>query len=31
MIKRSEFKIDKYVPYVSDNVTLTVSSEAYSE
>ncbi|EGJ2717311.1 polyisoprenoid-binding protein [Citrobacter braakii] len=31
VIKRSDFKIDKYVPYVSDNITLTVSSEAYSD
>ncbi|WP_310620295.1 YceI family protein [Flexibacterium corallicola] len=28
MIKRSEFGIDKYVPYVGDEVTITINSEA---
>lgn len=30
-IKRSDFKIDKYVPYVSDEIKISISSEAYSE
>nr|WP_279029427.1 YceI family protein [Gibbsiella quercinecans] len=30
-IKRSDFKIDKYVPAVADEVTLTISTEAYSK
>ncbi|HDH7817920.1 polyisoprenoid-binding protein [Klebsiella sp. JL973] len=31
VIKRSDFKIDKYVPYVSDEIKISISSEAYSE
>nr|WP_312243009.1 YceI family protein [Pantoea sp.] len=30
-IKRSDFKLDKYVPAVSDEVTLTISTEAYAK
>ncbi|MEN4534461.1 YceI family protein [Pantoea agglomerans] len=30
-IKRSDFKLDKYVPAVSDDVTLTLSTEAYAK
>ncbi|WP_210448108.1 YceI family protein [Pantoea ananatis] len=30
-IKRSDFKLDKYVPAVSDDVTLTISTEAYAK
>jgi len=30
-IKRSDFNISKYVPYVSDEVTLTLPVEAYKE
>lgn len=30
-IKRSEFKLDKYVPAVGDDVTLTISTEAYAK
>ncbi len=30
-IKRSDFKVDKYVPYVGDDVTLTISTEAYAK
>jgi len=30
-IKRSDFKLDKYVPAVSDEVTLTLSTEAYAK
>ncbi len=29
--KRSEFKLDKYVPAVSDDVTLTLSTEAHAK
>lgn len=29
VIKRSDFKLDKYVPAVSDNVTTALSTEAY--
>ncbi|KAB8310079.1 polyisoprenoid-binding protein [Erwinia endophytica] len=29
--KRSEFKLDKYVPAVSDEVKLTISTEAYAK
>jgi polyisoprenoid-binding protein YceI len=29
-IKRSDFKVDKYVPYVGDDVTLTLSTEGYA-
>ncbi|WP_345829975.1 YceI family protein [Erwinia sp. HDF1-3R] len=29
--KRSEFKLDKYVPAVSDDVVLTISTEAYAK
>ncbi|MDE8555041.1 YceI family protein [Pantoea vagans] len=29
--KRSDFKLDKYVPAVSDDVTLTLSTEAYAK
>ena len=31
VIKRSDFKLDKYVPAVSDNVTITLSTEAYAK
>lgn len=31
IINRSDFKIDKYVPYVSNEIKLTISSEAYSD
>jgi polyisoprenoid-binding protein YceI len=31
MLKRSDFKMDKYVPLVSDDVTLTVSIEAAAQ
>lgn len=31
VIKRSDFKLDKYVPAVSDNVTITLSTEAYAQ
>ena len=31
VIKRSDFKLDKYVPAVSDDVTLTLSTEAYAK
>lgn len=31
VIKRADFKIDKYVPYVSNEIKLTISSEAYSD
>jgi polyisoprenoid-binding protein YceI len=31
LIKRSDFKLDKYVPAVSDNVTITLSTEAYAK
>lgn len=31
VIKRSDFKLDKYVPAVSDDVTLTISTEAYAK
>lgn len=30
-IKRSDFKLDKYVPAVSDEITLTISTEAYGK
>lgn len=30
-IKRSDFKIDKYVPHVSDEIRLTISTEASSK
>lgn len=30
-LKRSDFKLDKYVPSVSDEVTLTISTEAYAK
>ncbi|OQP35147.1 YceI family protein [Pantoea latae] len=30
-IKRSDFKLDKYVPAVGDDVTLTISTEAYAK
>lgn len=30
-IKRSDFRIDKYVPAVADEITLTISTEAYSK
>ncbi|MDI6959004.1 YceI family protein, partial [Pantoea sp. Pa-EAmG] len=30
VIKRSDFKIDKYVPAVGDEVTITLSTEAYA-
>ncbi|MDL4915047.1 MAG: YceI family protein [Enterobacterales bacterium endosymbiont of Blomia tropicalis] len=30
-IKRSDFRLDKYVPAVSDDVTLTISTEAYAK
>lgn len=30
-IKRSDFKLDKYVPAVGDDVTLTLSTEAYAK
>ncbi|WP_162285686.1 YceI family protein [Pantoea stewartii] len=30
-IKRSDFKLDKYVPAVSDDVKLTISTEAYAK
>jgi polyisoprenoid-binding protein YceI len=30
-IKRSEFNMDKFVPYVSDEVTLSIPVEAYKE
>lgn len=30
-IKRSDFKLDKYVPAVGDEVTLTISTEAYAK
>lgn len=30
-IKRSDFKLDKYVPSVGDDVTLTISTEAYAK
>ncbi|MCL7674158.1 polyisoprenoid-binding protein, partial [Klebsiella pneumoniae] len=26
-----DFKLDKYVPAVSDNVTITLSTEAYAK
>lgn len=29
--KRSDFKVDKYVPAVADEVTLTISTEAYAK
>ncbi len=29
--KRSDFKLDKYVPAVADEVTLTISTEAYAK
>lgn len=31
VIKRSDFKIDKYVPAVGDEVTITLSTEAYAK
>ncbi|HBZ15655.1 MAG TPA: polyisoprenoid-binding protein [Pantoea sp.] len=31
VIKRSDFKLDKYVPAVGDDVTLTISTEAYAK
>lgn len=31
VIKRSDFKLDKYVPAVSDKVTITLSTEAYAK
>lgn len=31
VINRSDFKLDKYVPAVSDNVTITLSTEAYAK
>lgn len=31
VIKRSDFKLDKFVPAVSDDVTLTISTEAYAK
>lgn len=30
-IKRSDFKLDKYIPAVSDKITLRLSTEAYAE
>jgi len=30
-IKRSDFKLDKYVPAVGDDVTLTISTEGYAK
>ncbi len=30
-IKRSDFKVDKYVPAVSDDVQITISTEAYAK
>lgn len=30
-IKRSDFKLDKYVPAVSDEVKIHVSTEAYAK
>ncbi len=30
-LKRSEFKLDQYVPQVADEVTLTISTEAHSK
>ncbi|MEG3134303.1 YceI family protein [Rouxiella sp. T17] len=31
VIKRSDFKLDKYVPAVGDDVTLTISTEGYAK